>query len=121
FQSASGSHPFDTEPVTTQSSNWLSYAAASDGNQNYSQFSDGNGSHTDSKLKERIVDGEVEFCHIPWHDLPDAKALVKSLLVHNPLQRATVRDALKSRWIDSEIEDLDALYRTRIEVSSEYH
>lgn len=116
----SGSHPFDVEPVTTQSSNWLSYAAASDGIQNYSQFSDGNGSHTDSKVKERIVDGEVEFRHLPWHDLPDAKALVKSLLVHNPLQRATVRDALESRWIDSEIEDLDALYRTRIEVSSEY-
>jgi len=34
FQSASGSHPFDTEPVTTQSSNWLSYAAATQNSRN---------------------------------------------------------------------------------------
>lgn len=37
-----------------------------------------------------------------------------SLLVRDPLRRATVHSALSDTWIRNEIEDLKALYRLRI-------
>ncbi len=43
-----------------------------------------------------------------------ARELVDTLLIRDPIQRATVYLALKSDWIRSEIGDLEALYRLRI-------
>ncbi len=43
-----------------------------------------------------------------------AKALVGRLLIHNPLHRATVYTALRSQWITTDLEELDAAYRDRI-------
>ncbi|KIM47832.1 hypothetical protein M413DRAFT_439511 [Hebeloma cylindrosporum] len=45
---------------------------------------------------------------------PQAQSLVNSLLVQNPLHRATVHSALVSDWICSELDQLDSLYRLRI-------
>jgi hypothetical protein len=52
-----------------------------------------------------------------WHSLGLAKLLVDSLLVHNHLLRATAISALQSRWINSELEELEALYERRINVT----
>lgn len=46
-----------------------------------------------------------------------AKALVDSLLVHDHLLRATACSALHSRWINSELEELEALYERRIDTT----
>lgn len=92
-------------------------------------------SQADVRLKERIVRGEVEYFQDPWMQIPDglfmqfcswilltsgsihpAQDLVESLLIRDPLLRATVHSALKSDWILCEIDDLEALYRFRIEV-----
>jgi len=56
------------------------------------------------------------FSQDPWSQLPDAKSLVNSLLVYDHTQRATVHSALKSKWIDSELDTLAGCYQSRIEV-----
>lgn len=89
-------------------------------------------SQKDLRLKERIINGEVEYSESPWLQLPDglillflsmalslslshtARTLVEALLVHNSTLRATISDALQSTWIFSEADDLEALYRHRV-------
>jgi hypothetical protein len=92
------------------------------------------------KVKERIVHGSVDFFENPWSQLADglfqhcctdsltclslpfsqlqARSLVNSLLVYDHVQRATVHSALKSKWIDSELDELASLYQTRIEIEN---
>jgi hypothetical protein len=92
------------------------------------------------KVKERIVHGSVEFFENPWSQLADgssrnrctdsltclsspllqlqARSLVNSLLVYDHVQRVTVHSALKSQWIDSELDELASLYQTRIETEN---
>lgn len=91
------------------------------------------------KVKDRIVHGSVEFFENPWSQLADglsryrcpdsltfpwplsqslARSLVNSLLVYDHVQRATVHSALKSKWIDSELDELASLYQTRIETEN---
>ena len=92
------------------------------------------------KVKERIVHGAVEFFENPWSQLADglsrnrcpdsltylslplsqlqARSLVHSLLMYDHVQRATVHSALKSKWIDSELDELASLYQTRIETEN---
>jgi len=48
-----------------------------------------------------------------------AQSLVESLLIRDPTRRATVVAALESEWIASEIEDLQALYRLKIDPAAE--
>jgi len=43
-----------------------------------------------------------------------AKALVSRLLIYNNLQRATVYSALQSRWITSELNELENAYHARV-------
>jgi hypothetical protein len=43
-----------------------------------------------------------------------AKGLVSRLLIHGHLQRATVNQALQSRWITDNLEELESAYRKRI-------
>lgn len=47
-----------------------------------------------------------------------ARSLVNSLLVYDHVQRATVHSALKSKWIDSELDELASLYQARIETEN---
>ncbi|KAF8898929.1 kinase-like domain-containing protein [Infundibulicybe gibba] len=112
FIMLSGAHPFDYGPHTHSSSDWLSHIQESRGMESsqYSQQS----IRTETKIKERIIDGQVQFRHCPWQNLPDAKHLVSQLLIHDHIDRATVYSALKSKWINSEIGELEALYRRRI-------
>jgi cell division protein FtsB len=92
------------------------------------------------KVKDRIVHGLVEYFENPWSQLADglsryhcpdwltclslhlsqlqARSLVNSLLVYDHVQRATVHSALKSKWIDSELDELASLYQTRIETEN---
>ena len=95
------------------------------------------------KVKERIVQGSVKFFEDPWSQLADglsqsccpesltcfplplsqlqARSLVNSLLVYDHTQRATVHCALKSKWINSELDELASLYQTRIETEYKKH
>ena len=43
-----------------------------------------------------------------------AKNLVCQLLISDPRKRATVYEALRSRWICSDLEELERAYRERI-------
>ncbi|KAF8203038.1 kinase-like protein [Pholiota molesta] len=106
-----GSHPFDNEP--RPSSNWISRVKHSH-EQNISQELSQSYTDADIRLKEKIVHGEVVYFHDPCNNLPDAKALVDSLLVRNPQERATVYSAFECDWICSELDDLEDLYRLRI-------
>jgi hypothetical protein len=53
----------------------------------------------------------IQWMILPW---VLAKMLVDSLLVRNHLLRATAISALQSRWISSELEELETLYERRI-------
>jgi hypothetical protein len=88
----------------------------------------------DNKVKRRIVHGAVSFHpEEVWEKLSDgayrcvcrdmlkswlarvlAKALVSRLLIYNNLQRATVYSALQSRWITSELSELENAYQARV-------
>ncbi|KAJ6604473.1 kinase-like protein [Mycena vulgaris] len=105
----SGTHPFDDDSTFDSSSNWLSHIQASHNpqvSQNYHR--------NEARLKARIINGDVEFDPCTWDHLPDAKALVGSLLIHDYLHRATVDDALQSFWIDGELDELNITYRNQV-------
>ena len=121
-------HPFDNESIPDGSS-WFSHVQDSHGcwpSQNYFQV--------EARLKERIVNGKVDFRPCFWDRHADgeplnhlqscflalakshsAKRLVTDLLTHDHLKRATVYSALESRWIKSELKELQDLYQQRIE------
>ncbi|KAF7339801.1 Chromatin remodeling factor mit1 [Mycena venus] len=123
----SGSHPFDNDMIFDSSSNWLSHmqsAHCSQVSQNYQR--------NEARLKAKIIDGVVEFKSRPWNRLPDAQRetvaaklmrgilfpkardLVNSLLVYDYRERATVNEALQSRWIQSELDDLNVTYQNQV-------
>nr|KNZ74118.1 Meiosis-specific serine/threonine-protein kinase mek1 [Termitomyces sp. J132] len=109
FIMLSGSHPFDYGPVC--SSDWISHIEESRGasctqpSQRYL--------NTEARLKARIINGKVDFQPI-WKHMQDARELVESLLIYESQLRATVRSALQSSWIVSELEELELLYERRI-------
>ncbi|KAG2023040.1 CAMK/CAMK-Unique protein kinase [Coprinopsis cinerea AmutBmut pab1-1] len=108
-----GSHPFDND--ATYQSSWAddadSYTSVpTESQQCLGSFSE----HRQARLKARIVEEEVVFLHCPWSNLPQAKALVQNLLVHDYRRRANVFEALDSEWMVSEISDLQLLYRRKI-------
>jgi len=70
--------------------------------------------HVEARLKSRIIECKPVFHPHIWEDLSDAQVLVNSLLVQNYLLRATASSALQSQWINSEMEELEALYERRI-------
>ncbi|KAJ7783586.1 kinase-like protein [Mycena maculata] len=105
----SGSHPFDNDSTFDSSSNWLSHIHAS----HLSQVSK-NYHRDEARLKAKIIAGEMEFQPHPWNRLPDAKNLVGSLLIHNYQLRATVYDAIRSCWINSERDKLLITYRNQV-------
>ena len=126
--SRSGSHPFDYERRP------LSYWATitNQDADEYSQQGSANETLENTKLKEKIIRGDVEYFQDPWMELPDgllnivpscspsdqvcclARNLVVSLLIRDSRERATVYSALESHWIQSEISDLKSLYRSRV-------
>jgi len=122
-------HPFDNEPDKSQSPKDSTFSHGS------SELSTGS---RDTRLKERIVYGGVQFPHHPWYNLeagawlssvqafqPDtytcsARQLILELLIHDHSKRATVYDALSSSWIQREIKELKSLYRRRIVSEVQY-
>ncbi|OCH94717.1 kinase-like protein [Obba rivulosa] len=106
-----GCHPFDYEKVPGESE-WYSYRPSEDlgDMSSISQTS----VRSDRMVKKRIVHGEVEFPENIWHNIPDAEDLCSQLLVYDHPKRATVHAALKSKWFNCELLELEAAYRERI-------
>ncbi|XP_006454004.1 hypothetical protein AGABI2DRAFT_182004 [Agaricus bisporus var. bisporus H97] len=96
-----GCHPFDNEPAPQDSGDSSTHSNLSTGSR-------------DTRLKERIVYGGINFPFHPWNDLGNAKKLILELLIHDHLRRATVNTALNSEWIKSDIQQLKVSYRRRI-------
>ncbi|KIY63752.1 kinase-like protein [Cylindrobasidium torrendii FP15055 ss-10] len=101
-----GSHPFDYEAACGSNEDWVSHVQDSQFSQRYLD--------TEARLKDRIVNGKVDFGKAPWDSMDDAKNLVARMLIHNPLHRWTVYGALKSPWILSDQTQLDKAYQARI-------
>ncbi|KAF5374856.1 hypothetical protein D9758_000464 [Tetrapyrgos nigripes] len=123
----SGQHPFDYDDSMPES--WLNHVHESHDPYN-SQFSQAYMDH-ESRLKDRIVHDKIDFDRSLWISMPEgllnltplqnctdnehsAKGLVRMLTVWNPQDRATVRAALESRWINCDLEMLDRTYQDRI-------
>lgn len=70
----------------------------------YPPFADNN----QSVLFQKIRVGEYTFHEQEWKDISeDAKDLIKHLLVVDPLQRWTAKQALESAWLKKEDKSLD--------------
>ncbi|CAL1695118.1 unnamed protein product [Somion occarium] len=111
FLMLSGRHPFDygvipsdsdwpTSPVfkshACDSQYWLSSA------------------QNDDVVKRRIIDGDVEYSQHIWKPIPHAQKLCDWLLSPDPQSRATVYDALDSKWIRGDLNELTAAYHKRM-------
>jgi len=114
FVMLTGFNPFDYESPSQYecSSDYLSsYENSQPGRPSQcSQFSTGK----EVETKRRIVYGTIEFHKDPWSMMPDAKGLVTRLLIHNPLHRSTVYQALQSAWITEDLSELENAYQERI-------
>jgi len=60
------------------------------------------------------MDGAIDFHKDPWGTMPDAKGLVARLLIHSPLHRSTVSQALQSAWITEDLSELENAYQERV-------
>ncbi|KAI0639637.1 kinase-like protein [Trametes polyzona] len=105
-----GSHPFDYGKVAGESDLYSYQPSEGYEDSQYSQES----LQTDQLIKRRIVHGEVEFLEHHWDKMPLAKSLCSDLLVYDPLDRATVPQALRHPWFSAELLDLELAYRSRI-------
>ncbi|KAI0361379.1 kinase-like protein [Trametes cingulata] len=105
-----GSHPFDYGKVPGESDLYSYRPSEAYEDSQYSQES----LQTDQLIKSRIVHGEVEFPEYHWDKMPHARNLCSDLLVYDPLERATVQQALRSTWFSAELLDLELAYRSRI-------
>ncbi|KAK7064375.1 chromatin remodeling factor mit1 [Favolaschia claudopus] len=104
-----GSHPFDNDTNFDSLSDWLSHIKASHNSRASHDYH-----RTEARLKAKIVEGTVEFRPYPWNYMPDARALVGGLLIPNCRTRATIKDALRSPWIESEYDDLSVTYEKKV-------
>ncbi|KAI0778409.1 kinase-like protein [Trametes elegans] len=105
-----GSHPFDYGKVPGESDLYSYQPSEAYEDSQYSQES----LQTDTLIKRRIVHGEVEFPEYHWDLMVQARDLCSDLLVYDPLERATVQQALRNDWFSAELLDLELAYRSRI-------
>ncbi|KAI0673365.1 kinase-like protein [Trametes maxima] len=105
-----GSHPFDYGKVPGESDLYSYQPSETVDDSQCSQES----LRTDNLIKRRIVHGEVEFSEYHWDQMPHARDLCSDLLVYEPLERATVQEALRHHWFSAELLDLELAYRSRI-------
>ncbi|KAI0706119.1 kinase-like protein [Cytidiella melzeri] len=68
----------------------------------------------DRKVRRRIVDDAVDFSPDIWSNLDDAQTLCLGLLAFYPDDRWTVQDGFHSKWIQSDLEELAAVYLQRV-------
>ncbi|KAI0328178.1 kinase-like protein [Cubamyces sp. BRFM 1775] len=105
-----GTHPFDYGKVSGESDLYSYRPSEEYEDSQYSQQS----IQVDQLIKQRIVHGDVEYPEHLWDKMPNARALCSDLLVYDPLERATVQQALRSNWFSAELLDLELAYRSRI-------
>ncbi|OJT02724.1 Meiosis-specific serine/threonine-protein kinase mek1 [Trametes pubescens] len=105
-----GSHPFDYGKVDGESDLYSYRPSEEFEDSEYSQES----LQTDQLIKRRIVHGEVEFPEHHWDQMSQARDLCGDMLVYEPLERATVQQALRHNWFSAELLDLELAYRSRI-------
>ncbi|THH20016.1 hypothetical protein EW146_g1279 [Bondarzewia mesenterica] len=68
----------------------------------------------DAITKKRIAKGKAHFPRYHWSGIPDAQGLIELLLTYDYLQRATINQALESKWIASEFDELKEAYTKRV-------
>ncbi|KAJ3545803.1 hypothetical protein NM688_g5585 [Phlebia brevispora] len=68
----------------------------------------------DRRVRRRIVREEVEFPRDSWDSLNYARTLCASLLACDPRERATIHEAFKSYWIQSDIDELSSAFVRRV-------
>ncbi|KAL1951464.1 hypothetical protein VTO73DRAFT_613 [Trametes versicolor] len=105
-----GSHPFDYGKVDGESDLYSYRPSEEFEDSEYSQES----LQTDQLIKRRIVHGGVEFPEHHWDQMSQARDLCGDMLVYEPLERATVQQALRHTWFSAELLDLELAYRSRI-------
>ncbi|KAK7458663.1 hypothetical protein VKT23_009663 [Stygiomarasmius scandens] len=104
----SGGHPFDYDDSSIPEC-WLSHIQESHDLQYSQSYMD-----HEARLKERIINGEIDFKRSLWSSMPQAKDLVRQLLIRHHPRRATVFHAMSSQWILCEQEMLEETYQERI-------
>ncbi|KAL0951445.1 hypothetical protein HGRIS_008134 [Hohenbuehelia grisea] len=109
FIMLAGYHPFDYEcPFDSDLADYV--PESQDGDSAVSQTYWQN----ENRVKQRIIDGQVDFRESIWSLLDLARSLVNQLLVRDHLQRASVDIALEHSWITTELSELETAYQERI-------
>ncbi|CAK5280150.1 unnamed protein product [Mycena citricolor] len=103
-----GSHPFDDEQMPDSSSDWVSHIQESRKSQTSSKYC-----QNEARLKARIIEGTVDYNPRIWCAVPDGSAACIPP-IHDYMRRATVDQALASRWISGEIDQLKITYRNKV-------
>ncbi|KAF7320270.1 Kinase-like protein [Mycena kentingensis (nom. inval.)] len=102
-----GMHPYDNDRASLD---WHSHIRDS---HDYDSRCSQSYHDNEQCLKQRIVNHRIDYYEHHWTNLEDAKDLTTRLLIYDYNQRATVQDALQSRWIASELALLNQTYKSR--------
>ncbi|GAA5847736.1 hypothetical protein JCM9279_005009 [Rhodotorula babjevae] len=106
-----GSHPFEPFPSSSGSDLATAASAAAD-DLGSSVAHELAANPADKDVVKAVVRGEVELPKGRWGSGDGAvRALLSSLLAHDPTRRATAAQALASPWIASSRAELDELWR----------
>lgn len=68
------------------------------------------GTEEEAGFINRVIDGHLDFDPDEWEGRQDAADLCKRLLNVDPDKRASIEDALNSRWISNQKELLEKLW-----------
>ncbi|CAE6438118.1 unnamed protein product [Rhizoctonia solani] len=60
---------------------------------------------------DRILNGWVDMNFAPWPSMPDARGIVRKLLVYEPRLRCSATNAIQHLWIQKDISQLEKLYQ----------
>jgi len=67
------------------------------------------GSPKMKEIKQKVSDARVDFDREPWPKMPQARALVRSMLAVDENERVSAEDALKSEWMRSALAEDEKL------------
>ncbi|CAE6425276.1 unnamed protein product [Rhizoctonia solani] len=104
----SGMHPFDYPGESSQRTVRQGASQPSQGKLDPSQQSEAEA----AIVCDRILEGRVEMNYHPWLSMPDARRIVRELLVYEPNKRMSVASAMQHIWIEKDINQLEKKYQS---------
>ncbi|CAE6515943.1 unnamed protein product [Rhizoctonia solani] len=103
----SGMHPFDYAGESSQRTVRQGASLPSQAELSESQKSEAEA----TMVCNRILHGHADMSYGLWLSMPDARNIVRKLLVYEPDLRCDVASAIEHRWVQKDIRQLEKMYR----------